>query len=309
MSEIVLETKSLTKYYGARPALDHLDLRIPRGCICGFLGRNGAGKTTAIKMMLGLLEPTAGSATLLGCDATALTPAIRQRIGYVTEGHRLFRWMTIGRLEKFQQAFFPDQWDAKFFADMIEYFELSKKQKIKHLSNGQRAQVSLALALAPNPELLIMDDPTLGLDAVIRRQFLEGMIELITRQGRTVLFSSHILADVERVADRIVVVDKGVLRADCSLEQFRASVRKVVLYFDDSVPAEVELEGLLHCRRSERQLELTLVGVGEAEVAAWARQAGTERLDFVEMNLEDQFIEFTAPPHRRRLFQWEEAQS
>jgi ABC-2 type transport system ATP-binding protein len=309
MNEIVLETKGLTKYYGAKPALDHLDLRIPRGCICGFLGRNGAGKTTAIKMMLGLLEPTAGSASLLGCDASALPPATRQRIGYVTEGHRLFRWMTIGRLEKFQQAFFPEQWDPKFFADMIEYFELPKKQKIKHLSNGQRAQVSLALALAPNPELLIMDDPTLGLDAVIRRQFLEGMIELITRQGRTVLFSSHILADVERVADRIVVVDKGVLRADCSLEQFRASVRKVVLHFDDSVPAEVDLEGLLHCRRSERQLELTLVGVDEAEVAAWARRAGTERYDFVEMNLEDQFIEFTAPPHRRRLFQWEEARS
>ncbi len=309
MAEIVLETKTLTKYYGARPALDHLDLRSPRGCICGFLGRNGAGKTTAIKMMLGLLTPTAGSAQLLGCDATALTPAIRQRIGYVTEGHHLCRWMTIGRLEKFQQAFFPKQWDAKFFADMIEYFELSKKQKVKHLSNGQRAQVSLALALAPNPELLIMDDPTLGLDAVIRRQFLEGMIELITRQGRTVLFSSHILADVERVADHIVVIDKGVLRADCSLEQFRRSVRKVILYFEDSVPAEVELEGLLHCRRSERQLELTLVGVDEAEVAAWAKQAGTERYDFVEMNLEDQFIEFTAPPHRRRLFQWEEAQS
>jgi ABC-2 type transport system ATP-binding protein len=309
MAEIVLETKGLTKYYGARPALDHLDLRIRRGCICGFLGRNGAGKTTAIKMLLGLLTPTAGSSSLLGCDSTALTPAIRQRIGYVTEGHRLFRWMTIGRLEKFQKAFFPKRWDERFFADMIEYFELSRKRKIKHLSNGQRAQVSLALALAPNPELLIMDDPTLGLDAVIRRQFLEGMIELITRQGRTVLFSSHILADVERVADHIVVVDKGRLRADCSLEQFRASVRKVVLYFDNSVPADVELEGLLHCRRSERQLELTLVGVGEAEVAAWAKQAGTERFDFVEMNLEDQFIEFTAPPHRKRLFQWEEAQS
>lgn len=307
MAEIVLETKGLTKYYGGTQAVDHVDLKVPQGCICGFLGRNGAGKTTAIKMMLGLLEPTAGSASLLGCDSTALTPAIRQRIGYVTEGHRLFRWMSIARLERFQRAFFPEQWDDRFFADMIEYFELSKQQKIKHLSNGQRAQVSLALALAPNPELLIMDDPTLGLDAVIRRQFLEGMIELITRQGRTVLFSSHILADVERVADRLVVIDKGALRADCSLEEFRTSVRKVILHFDDSVPADVELEGLLHCRRSERELELTLVGVDEAEVAAWARQAGTERYDFVEMNLEDQFIEFTAPPHRRRLFQWEEA--
>jgi len=306
MNEIVLETKALTKYYGSTLAVDHIDLKIPRGCICGFVGRNGAGKTTAIKLMLGLLRPTAGLSRLLGCDSSALTPAIRQRIGYVTEGHRLFRWMSIGGLEKFQRAFFAKQWDDKFFADMIEYFELSKKQKIKHLSNGQRAQVSLALALAPNPELLIMDDPTLGLDAAIRRQFLEGMIELIMRQGRTVLFSSHILGDVERVSDRIVVIDKGVLRANCSLEQFQKAIKKAILSFADSAPDEVNIDGFLHCKRSEKGLELTLVGTDDEEIAEWAKSAGAENYRIVKMNLEDQFIEFTAPVNHRRLFQWEE---
>jgi ABC-2 type transport system ATP-binding protein len=307
MNEIVLETQGLTKYYGSTLAVDHLNLKVPRGCICGFVGRNGAGKTTAIKLMLGLLTPTAGSSRLLGCDSTALTPEIRRRIGYVTEGHRLFRWMSIGELERFQRAFFPDQWDDKLFGDMIEYFELPRKRKIKHLSNGQRAQVSLALALAPNPELLIMDDPTLGLDAAIRRQFLEGMIELIMRQGRTVLFSSHILGDVERVADRIAVIDKGVLRANCSLEQFRTAVKKVILSFADSVPTEVDIEGLLHCRRSEEQLELTLVGTDEAQIGEWAKSAKAEEYDIVQMNLEDQFIEYTAGANQRRLFQWEKA--
>ncbi len=306
MNEIVLETKALTKYYDSTLAVDHIDLKIPCGCICGFVGRNGAGKTTAIKLMLGLLRPTAGSSRLLGCDSTALTPAIRQRIGYVTEGHRLFRWMSIGGLEKFQRSFFPKQWDDKFFADMIEYFNLPKKQKIKHLSNGQRAQVSLALALAPNPELLIMDDPTLGLDAAIRRQFLEGMIELIMRQGRTVLFSSHILGDVERVSDRIVVIDKGVLRANCSLEQFQKAIKKVILSFADSVPDDVNIDGLLHCKRSEKGLELTLIGTDEEKISEWAKSAGAENYHIVKMNLEDQFIEFTAPANHRRLFQWEE---
>lgn len=306
MNEIVLETKALTKYYGSTLAVDHMDLEIPRGCICGFVGRNGAGKTTAIKLMLGLLNPTAGSSKLLGCDSSALTPAIRQRIGYVTEGHRLFRWMSIGGLEKFQRAFFPKQWDDKFFADMIEYFNLPKKKKIKHLSNGQRAQVSLALALAPNPELLIMDDPTLGLDAAIRRQFLEGMIELIMRQGRTVLFSSHILGDVERVSDRIVVIDKGVLRANCSLEQFQKAIKKAILSFADSAPDEVNIDGLLHCKRIEKQLELTLVGTDDEKISEWAKSAGAENYHIVKMNLEDQFIEFTAPANHRRLFQWEE---
>jgi ABC-2 type transport system ATP-binding protein len=306
MNDIVLQTESLTKYYGRYLAVDHLDMQIPRGCICGFLGRNGAGKTTAIKMMLGLLNPTMGSATLLGCDSRNLTPAIRQRIGYVTEGHHLYRWMTIGRLEKFQRAFFPKQWDARLFNDMLEYFGLSKRQKIKHLSNGQRAQVSLALTLAPNPELLIMDDPTLGLDAAIRRQFLEGMIELIMREGRTILFSSHILADVERVASRLIVIDKGVLRANCTLEQFRSAVKKVILAFEGPPPQNIDLPGLIHCRKSENELELTLVGGEDHMIEHWANSANAARYTIAKMTLEDQFIEYTEPPNRKKLFKWEE---
>jgi ABC-2 type transport system ATP-binding protein len=306
IDEIVLETKGLTKYYGNVLAVDHIDLKIPRGCICGFVGRNAAGKTTAIKLILGLLTPTAGTSRLLGCDSTALTPAIRQRIGYVTEGHRLFRWMSIAELERFQRAFFPGQWDGKFFAEMIEYFCLSRKQKVKHLSIGQRAQVSLALALSPNPELLIMDDPTLGLDAAIRRQFLSGMIEIIMREGRTILFSSHILGDVERVADRIVVIDKGVIRVDCKLEQFRKAVKKIILTFKDSVPSQVNIDGLLHYRGSEKELALILVGTDDNKIAELAKSTGAERYHIVKMNLEDQFIEYTAPTSRGKLFRWEE---
>jgi ABC-2 type transport system ATP-binding protein len=132
MNDIVLRTTNLTKYYGKTLALDHLNLQVPRGSIYGFLGRNGAGKTTAIQIMLGFLKPTDGAAELLGCDCQDLTASIRQRIGYVTEGHRLYRWMKIGELEKFQRAFFPGQWDDKLFADMLGYFDLSKKRKIKH---------------------------------------------------------------------------------------------------------------------------------------------------------------------------------
>jgi len=305
MNEIVLETVGLTKYYGQRLAVDHLDLQIPRGCVCGFVGRNGAGKTTAIKLMLGFLKPTAGSSRLLGCDSQNLTPAIRQRIGYAAEGHHLFRDATINNLAGFHSAFFPGQWDGKLFWDMIEYFGLSKKQKIKHLSNGQRAQVSLALTLAPNPELLIMDDPTLGLDAAIRRQFLEGMIELIMRQGRTILFSSHILGDIERVADKIVVIDKGVIRADCSLEQFRTAVKKVRFVFGQASPEIVDIEGLLHLRRNDKELELVLVGTANEKIAEWAKSAGAEDYKILKQNLEDQFIEYTAPAGRNKPFAWE----
>ncbi len=187
----------------------------------------------------------------------------------------------------------------------MEYFGLSKKQKIKHLSNGQRAQVSLALTLAPNPELLIMDDPTLGLDAAIRRQFLEGMIELIMRQGRTILFSSHILGDIDRVADKIVVIDKGVIRADCSLEQFRTAVKKVRFVFGQAPPETVDIEGLLHLRRNDKELELVLVGTTDEKIAQWAKSAGAEEYRILKQNLEDQFIEYTAPAGRNKPFAWE----
>ena len=306
MNDIVIETRNLTKYFHKTLALDHLNLQVPRGCIYGLLGRNGAGKTTAIKLMLGLLGPTTGTSTVLGCDSQNLAPQIRQRIGYVTEGHRLYRWMKIGELARFQQAFFPASWDEKLFNDMLDYFELSKKQKIKTLSNGERAQVSLAITLAPNPELLIMDDPTLGLDTAIRRQFLEGMIQLIERQGRTILFSSHILSDVERVAERIAVIDKGVLRADCKLEEFRSAVKKVRFSFADTVPSKVEIAGLLHTRKNEKELELTLISTTDQQIESWAKSVGATYHKDIDMNLEDQFIEFTAPGTNRSLFQWEE---
>lgn len=306
MNEIVLETQGLTKYFGPCPALDHLSVRIPKGTVCGFLGRNGAGKTTAIKLMLGLLHPTAGSASLLGCPSEALTPAIRGRVGYVTEGHRLFGWMTVQGIERFQRAFYPEQWDSKFFTEMIEYFELSPRQKIKRLSNGQRAQVSLALTLAPRPELLIMDDPTLGLDAAIRRQFLEGMISLIMKEGRTVLFSSHILGDVERVCDRLLVLDRGVLRADCTLEEFRQAVQQVRFSFKETPPTEIDLPGILQIRRGDHELELVLVNSAAEQITQWAQQHQAEDFATLPISLEDQFIDFTAPQKSRPLFRWQE---
>jgi len=305
MSDTVLETKGLTKYFSNKAALESFDLQIPRGCICGFVGRNGAGKTTAIKLMLGFLEPTAGGSTVLDCDSMSLTPEVRRRIGYVTEGHRLFRWMNINQLENFQKPFFNENWDEEFFSEMIEYFELSKKQKIKHLSNGQRAQVSLALALAPHPELLIMDDPTLGLDPAIRRQFLHGMIRLIMQQGKTVLFSSHILSDVERVSSQIVVIDKGRLRAHCSIDKFRESIIKAKLSFTGPAPQNIDIEGLLNYRVLGNELELIFVETPEQIISEWAASAGAEDYEIIPMNLEDQFIEFTEPKKREKLFQWE----
>ncbi len=305
MSEIVLKTKGLTKYFGDFAAVDHLDLEIKKGSICGFLGRNGAGKTTTIKMLLGLLKPTEGKSQLFGCDSQKLTNEIKAKVGYVTEGHRLFGAMTIKQIQNYQKAFYPKTWSQSLFDEMIEYFQLPKKKKIKKISKGQKAQVSLALTLATNPELLIMDDPTLGLDAAIRRQFLESMIELITKQGRTILFSSHILSDVERVADRIVILDRGVRRVNCELDLFRKSVKKIVMAFEKEIPKNVKADGLMHVRTTDGTLEMVLLENDSKKIDELAEKLGAKRWQQAKMSLEDQFIEYTTQNEKRKMFTWE----
>jgi len=281
----------LTKYYGTRPVVNQVSLRIPAGTVYGFLGRNGAGKSTLIKMLMGMVRPDAGSATVLGEDIETLSPLARGRIAFLAENHPLYRWMSVKEAERFTRGFYRD-WHGRYFASIIDHFRISPKAKIGRLSNGQRAQVSLALALAPDPELLILDDPALGLDTVVRRDFLESMIHLIQRQGRTIFFSSHILGDIERVADRIGIMSEGVLRADCPMEHFKASLRRVVLEFRGSVPELPPCPGLVNQRRIGGKLELVIVGYGPEHLAL-AESLGASAVDVLEMNLEDAFIAYT----------------
>ncbi len=281
----------LTKHYGPRRVVDNVSLKIPAGCVYGLLGRNGAGKSTLIKMLLGMVRQDAGAATLLGEDTQSLTPTTRARVAYLAEGHPFYRWMSVGEAIRFTRSFYP-QWNDRFLSEILNHFNISPRAKFGRLSNGQRAQVSLALALAPDPELLILDDPTLAIDTVVRREFMESMIYLIQRSGRTIVFSSHILGDVERVADRIGVMVDGVLRVDCPTDQFTGSLRRVVLEFLGSVPDFPHCPGLVSQRQIGTSLEVIIVGYGE-EHATLAESLGAVRVEVLEMNLEDAFIAYT----------------
>lgn len=285
-----IETHGLTRYYGSICAVDHLDLTVPEGCVYGFLGLNGSGKTTTIRMLLGLLSATRGSATVLGDDSRDLSKNVRDRIGYVPEGHRLYGWMTICEIASFQSRFFS-RWDEDYYAEMMRHFELDPKRKLRQLSAGQRAQVSLALAMAIRPDLLIMDDPTMGVDPVVRRQFLESMIRLIAETGRTVLFSSHVLSDVERVADRIGIIRAGALTVDCTLEEFKQRLRQVRVRFSTEVPSLDAIEGVVSARIDKSEAILTIVNYdGRSEEAL--RSAGAVELEPLESALEDLFIDY-----------------
>lgn len=289
-------TSGLTKYYGRRCVVDSLDLHVPEGSVYGLLGRNGSGKSTTIKMLLGLVQPDRGTASLLGQEVPALSAATQARIAYIAEGHPFLRWMTIEEAVGFTRSFYTT-WNSDLLDQILDHFALPRRAKIRRLSNGQRAQVSLALSVAPDPELLILDDPTLGLDTVVRRDFLESLIQIIQRQGRTILISSHILGDVERVADRIGILVDGVLRVDCPTDYFKESIRKVVLEFSGEPPAFPACEGLVSSWRVANRLEVVLVGYGSRHEGLIETLA-PESVDVVELNLEDAFIEYTRGPRR-----------
>ncbi len=182
---------------------------------------------------------------------------------------------------------------------MMSDFGLDLNKRIKHLSRGQRAQVALALCLAPEPELLILDDPTMGLDAVVRRDFLESIIEVVHRANRTILFSSHILADVERVADRIGVIENGVLRADCTLTTFKERVRRVRCRFPAGPPETLDVPGLVRFRRIEDEAVLTIAQFDDAHLDA-LRAQGASEVAVMDASLEDLFIDYTAPMSGRK---------
>ncbi len=287
----VIRTSRLTKHYGTKRVVDCLDLRVKKGQVYGFLGRNGAGKSTAIKMLLGMVQPDSGSAELLGENVAELRAETRERIAYIAEDHPMYTWMSIGEAVRFTRSFYP-QWNDTLVEQILDHFELSRKQKLRRLSKGQRAQVSLALAVAPEPELLILDDPTLGLDTVVRRDFLESLIQIIHRKGRTILFSSHILGDVERVADRIGIMVGGVLRVDCPTDLFRESIKKVVLDFSGPAPEGFACQGLVNSWNRGSQLDLVLVGYDDPQRAA-IEALEPRSIEVVDLNLEEAFIEYT----------------
>jgi ABC-2 type transport system ATP-binding protein len=296
----VIEIDHLTKYYGTREIVSDVSLKILRGCIYGFLGRNGMGKTTTIRILLGLEDPTRGATRVFGIDSGALPPEARARIGYLPEGHHVYGWMTVRESGRFQASYFP-AWNQDIFETVLTHFRLTHKMKAGALSRGQRAGLCLALMLAPEPELLVLDDPALGLDPVARRSLLQSMLYVTRKADRTILFSSHLLSDVERVADRIGVIDGKVLRADCAVETFRQQVQHFVLRFRGAPPPTPSLPGMLESFRTDHEMALTLVNV-TPEIESQLAALQPETIEPVDLTLEDAFISYVGERGEKSFF-------
>ena len=224
MSESVIAVSDLTRRFGSTAALASVNLSVPRGTVYGLVGANGAGKTTLIKHVLGLLRAESGSVRVFGHDPVADPVAVLSRIGYLSEENDLPGWMRIDELIRYSRAFYP-AWDDAYAEELRKAFALDVAAKIKTLSKGQKARVGLLIALAYRPELLVLDEPSSGLDPIVRRDILGAVIRTIADEGRTVLFSSHLLDEVEQVADYVTMIKEGRIVLSAPLHDIKESHR------------------------------------------------------------------------------------
>ncbi len=289
MSELhyAIETENLSKKYGRQVVVDQLNMRIPVGSVCAFLGRNGAGKTTTIQMLLDLVPRNSGSATILGMDSIKKSTAIKSRIGYVADDQIMYDWMKVDEIIWFCKGFYPD-WDDALASEHKTRLGLDGKKKVQELSRGMKAKLGLLLAMAHRPDLLILDEPTSGLDVVVRRDFLTEVIDMIQQQGRSVFYSTHIVHEVERVADWVVIIDHGHMVWNSSLDELKNGVQRVVMSFPQPVDSLMSLPGVLECEQTERQAMLSVVNTPELIAKLNALQP--TNIDIQPMTLEDIFV-------------------
>jgi ABC-2 type transport system ATP-binding protein len=262
VSETVIEIRGLTRQFGSKVALHDVSLAIPRGCVFGLVGENGAGKTTLIKHILGLLKPQIGSVRVFDRDPVEDPVGVLSRIGCLSEDRDLPDWMRVDELLRYMQAFYPT-WDEATADELCRRFSLSLRQRVGTLSRGQRARAGLVTALAHRPELLVLDEPSSGLDAIVRQDILGEIIRTVADEGRTVLFSSHLLEEVERVADHVAMVHDGRIVVSDSLDQIKVSHRRFTVRFAQPQYTPPQLTGALSCRGEG--LEWTFLANGGSE--------------------------------------------
>jgi ABC-2 type transport system ATP-binding protein len=288
MSEPVIHVSELTRRFGTKKALASVSLSVTKGVVHGLVGANGAGKTTLIKHILGLLRSQSGSVRVFGLDPVADPVGVLSRIGYLSEENDLPGWMTVDELFRYSRAF-HEGWDDTYEEELRRTFELDPKAKVRNLSKGQKARVGLLIALAYRPELLVLDEPSSGLDPIVRRDILGAIIRTIANEGRTVLFSSHLLEEVEQVADQVTMISQGKIALSAPLGELKESHRCLTLSFSESRTQPPNVAGVLHWDGGGREWTAVVRGNAgdlQAAVAGWGARVVAER----EPTLDEIFV-------------------
>ena len=242
MHESVISVTNLTRKFGAKPALNDVSLEVPRGSVFGLVGENGAGKTTFIKHILGLLRAESGKVRVFGMDPVADPVSVLSRIGYLSEQPDLPDWMRVHEFVRYMQPFYP-KWDEAYAEQLRQQFGLDQAARLRTLSKGQRAKLGLLAAQAHRPDLLLLDEPSSGLDPIVRNDILAAVIRTVSEEGRTVFFSSHLLEEIERVSDHIAMLHQGKLVLCGPLDAVKARHRRITLRFETQQPKPPEVPG------------------------------------------------------------------
>lgn len=295
----VIHISNLTKRYRRETALDNVSFEVPPGMVFGLLGENGAGKTTAIRVMLGLTGADAGEARVLEMDSRRKGLSIRRQVGYVPEQPTFYDWMTVHEIGWFTAGFYGDGYEVRY-RRMAERFGLPPDRKIKALSKGMRAKVCLSLAMAHEPEVLILDEPTSGLDTLVRREFLQGMVDWAAA-GRTVLLSSHQINEVERVADMVAILHEGHLVLVDRLDRLKSEMAELIVTVADG---DVELPALpgqiITQRRRGRQWQLLVRGDVDQQQRRLEGDASVRAVESRSPTLEEIFVGYIQAGHPAR---------
>ena len=266
----VIRVFQLTRRFGSNVALDRVDLDVPRGKVFGLVGANGAGKTTLIRHILGLLKAQDGLVRVFDSNPVTDPPGVLSRIGYLSEENDLPGWMRVAELIRYKRAFYP-KWDDAYAAELRKTFDLPPEARVGNLSKGQRARAGLLIALAYRPELLVLDEPSAGLDPLVRRDILAAIIRTIADEGRTVLFSSHLLDEVERVSDHVAMINRGRVVLSADLDTVKQTHRCLTFRFAAPLDQPPALQGVLSWQGSGQ--EWSAVYHGGADDAASAAAA------------------------------------
>jgi ABC-2 type transport system ATP-binding protein len=285
----VLELRAISKIYSGRSVLDRLTLDIPAGSVVGLLGKNGAGKTTLIRCALGLAQPQHGTVTILGEPAWNLSASAKEQIGYVPQTPQLYPWMKVRHILDYTGSFYR-RWNHKLADELARAWAMPLAQRAGTLSVGEAQKLAIVLALAHEPDFLVLDEPVAALDPAARREFLKVVLEIAAGGSRSVLFSTHITSDLERVADRVAILQNGAISFFGELGELKDQIKRLRLISTNTFPERFDLPGILRQRIQGNQALVTtrtitseLVGRLEAEWHA--------TVEVQDLNLEEIFLE------------------
>ncbi|HWS86174.1 MAG TPA: ABC transporter ATP-binding protein [Pyrinomonadaceae bacterium] len=298
LEDNAIETRNLGRKFGKFEAVKNVSLRVPRGTVFGLLGVNGAGKSTIIKMVMGHLRPTTGEIKVLGRALGEDLLGIRSRVAYVSENRYLYEWMTVEESVRFTRAF-HGTWDDRKASDLLKRFSLPPEKKVRQLSRGNRARLCLLLALSFNPELIILDEPTSGLDPIVRRDFIENIVTEIADEGKTVLFSSHIVEEVERVADYVGIINEGELLLVSTLDDIKASYKRVRYATNGTRPEVAGVPGVLAVENGRHE-QVLMVSTWGDETLRTLSERGVKNPEVLPISLEDIFVNTVRAERERR---------